>query len=372
MRAIQGVVACAAIMAGSGVIHADGIGSLLAGAPAGRPDAPMLAPLPGPASFSGNPFAPPVPRTNGIRLAQSEKPYSSGNPSLAPLKWVGMLINPTPTKQSPRAVVECTAQFIKPNVVLTAAHCVKDVTEDPTGPWYDLTKQYFVLQFQNGEGSRTFKTVCAATNPLWKVPDNYKSLSEEEQNKAFLAAAQHDYAMILVNGTSPTGVMPYKLDWKGNYSGATRVGYAANILDGKIIQQSHGVVFFADDIPMFKPADVPNLVVHWQRVIGLTSGTSGGAWIANFSTEEADDKNALIAVTSFSNATFPGAEMGADLRAAEFNPLLDYVSKGCGGQAPKTPEPEQVRQPVNPRQPQTPRAPESPRASPDDPGRGRK
>ena len=33
---------------------------------------------------------------------------TTGNPSLAPLKWVGLLAIPDPTDKDPRAIVECT------------------------------------------------------------------------------------------------------------------------------------------------------------------------------------------------------------------------------------------------------------------------
>jgi hypothetical protein len=70
-------------------------------------------------------------------------------------------------------------------------------------------------------------------------------------------------------------------------------------------------------------------VVHWQSLTNLTNGTSGGAWIANFSAIEGANKNILIAVTSFGNDLYPGAEFAAYLTAAEFNPLLAFVSNGC-------------------------------------------
>lgn len=259
---------------------------------------------------------------NGAQVA------STGNPSVAPLKWVGMVINPTPTKDDPDLVAACTGQFIQPNIVLTAAHCVKNVTENPTGPWFDLTKQRFILQYQNGEGSHTFKTVCAATPPGWQVPANFESLKAAQKNQAQRAASAHDFALILVDGKSPTGVMPYALDWKGKATDAVRVGYASDILDGEVIQEAEGIVFFADAIPMF-PENPGNLVVHWQSITDLTQGSSGGAWIANYSRDEAQNKNVLIAVTSFNDTGYPGAIMGAYLTAAEFNPLLNYVSNGC-------------------------------------------
>jgi len=275
------------------------------------------------------PTGAPRPRDNAIRLAQQDnQSVSTGNPSVAPLKWVGMLINPTPTKKDPNLVSECTGQFIRPNVVITAGHCIKDLPDNPTGPWFDLSKQVFILQYQNGEGSQTFKTVCALTSPLWTLPANFSSMNDDQQGVALRAASEHDFAMVLVNGTSPTGTMPYALDWKGKVDGAVRVGYAVDILDGEVIQQADGIVFFANQIPMF-PEAPPDLVVHWQSITDLTSGTSGGAWIANFSTTEATDKNTLIAVNSFHNTDFPGAEVGAYLTAAEFDPLLTFVSNGC-------------------------------------------
>ena len=80
--------------------------------------------------------------------------------------------------------------------------------------------------------------------------------------------------------------------------------------------------------------------MQWAPTTELTFGTSGGAWIVNFSTTEGKDKNALIAVTSFQFTDYPGGEGAAYLTAAEFNPLLAYVSGGCkGAMAGATPSP---------------------------------
>jgi hypothetical protein len=264
-----------------------------------------------------------------LRLAQAANPVSTGNPSLAPLKWVGMLINRAATAKNPNAQFQCTAQFIKPNVLLTAAHCINDLSGHPTPQGYDLTKQTFVLQYQNGEGSQTLKTKCALTSPGWQFPSNYASLAVAEQDAAIRAAGQHDFAMILVDGTSATGVMPYDLDWKGKWTAATRVGYPGDILSGQIVQQSRGIVFFVDSIPMFPGESLPNLVAHWQPLAGFTSGSSGGAWVGNYNSGESARNNFLIAVTSFQNVSFPGVEFGAYLTAAEFNPLLAKVENGC-------------------------------------------
>jgi hypothetical protein len=316
------------------------------------------------AGSGADPRLPPR-RDHVIRLAQ-QKPISpvvqpqeatSGNPSQPPYKWVGMLLIPTPTPQQPNELTACTAQFIAPSVLLTAGHCIKDITDSPTGPWPDPTKGTFWLQYQNNQGT-AFKIVCAAANPLWQVPANFNSLNDTQQLAAFLTAMQHDFAMILVDGTSPTGAMPYELDWKGKVNFAWRVGYPADILGGDIVQRVGGSVFFANAIPMGQWSQ-PNLVVQWGPVTDATHGMSGGAWIANLSSTEAAGKNVLIAVTSgaptgparLGNNTqrFPGGTFAAYLTAAEFNPLLSFVSGGCQGpQAGAQPAPAPAPSPQAP------------------------
>ncbi len=326
MRILSFAILCLVAVVAAYIIRADARDSDLAGKTRGLSQIVSPHALDGATSFGAATGGKAMP---GVRLAQAAPPPSTGNPSVAPLKWVGVLINPTPTKDNPYAYHYCTGQFIIPNVVLTAGHCIKDLTENPTGPWFDLTKQRFLLQYQNGEGSHVFQTVCALTNPLWTFPANYASMTAAQKDDALRVAAQHDYAMVLVDGNSPTGVMPYQLDWKGKWVAATRIGYAADILNGEIVQESHGMVFFADAIPMFPGQSYPNLVVQWQPVINLTGGTSGGGWIVNYNATESANNNVLISVTSFQNANYPGAEFGAYLTAAEFNPLLAKVQNGC-------------------------------------------
>lgn len=306
MRLLHLAVASIAIVASAGVMRANAVGADASGPPKARGDEMRLAQL--------------VPETAAPEA-------TTGNPSLAPLKWVGMLVVPTPTQQKPDSILECTAQFIKPNVVLTAAHCLKDLQGNPTGPWPDVTKGTFWLQYQNQQGT-PFKILCGGANPLWALPANYGTMTPAQRNDAQRVAFQHDFAMILVDGASPTGVMPYALDWKGSVSYVTRVGYAGDILDGQIVQESGGAVFFADTIPML-PKSYPNIVVQWAPITDLTEGTSGGAWIANFNTSEGANRNILVAVTSFQFTNYPGGEGAAYLTSAEFNPLLAFVSNGC-------------------------------------------
>src|SRR5262245_10656062 len=63
-----------------------------------------------------------------MRLAQNDADLSStGNPSTAPLKWSGLLLNKDIVSSDGRKYEgRCTAQFISMSVVLTAAHCIQD------------------------------------------------------------------------------------------------------------------------------------------------------------------------------------------------------------------------------------------------------
>lgn len=336
MRVAYIAFALIAVVAGAGSIRANVVGA--------SPNSAAVNPgHGGPAANVGNAHGQSKPHDNAIHLAQqaivprvAAAEATSGNPSQAPFKWVGLLLIPDPTPQQPALLSGCTAQFIAPKVLLTAGHCIKDLESNPTGPWPDPTKGTFWLQYQNNQGT-TFKIVCAAANPLWTLPANYKFLTKAQQTAAFVTAMQHDFAMILVDGTSPTGVMPYQLDWKGKFKFAWRVGYPADILGGDIVQRVGGFVFFADAIPMGQWS-LPNLVVQWGPVTDATHGMSGGAWITNLNAAEGPNNNVLVAVTSGAppgpsrlgnTQEFPGGTFAAYLTAAEFEPLLTLVSNGC-------------------------------------------
>jgi hypothetical protein len=265
--------------------------------------------------------------------AAGDQDATSGNPSIAPFKWAGLLIIPDPTTQHPNAADLCTAEFIASNVILTAGHCLRDLPGVPNGPWPDATKGTFWLQYQNQSGT-PFKILCGEVNPLWGLPPNFAGLSDNDQAAALVSAYQHDFAMLLVDGQSPTGTMPYALDWKGHYTHAARIGYPGDILEGTVIQKAPGVVFSADALPFGLEA-VPNLVVQWGPITDATQGMSGGAWVAHPNANEGDGSNVLIAVTSFGPVTgsghpkYPGGTFAAYLTAAEFNPLLQSVENGC-------------------------------------------
>jgi hypothetical protein len=82
---------------------------------------------------------------------------ATGNPSTAPLKWSGLLVIHDVEQGGKRDTIICTAQFVAPRVILTAAHCVQDYK---TGVWYDLDEMYFLLQYQNRQFSQVYRPVC--------------------------------------------------------------------------------------------------------------------------------------------------------------------------------------------------------------------
>src|SRR5580692_10618402 len=150
-----------------------------------------LAGIGGAATISSlTPAGPPPTAAKPLRLAQvipdtSPAEATTGNPSLAPLKWVGLLAIPDPTDKDPDSIVECTGQFIKPNIVLTAAHCLRDLPTNASGPWPDVTKGTFWLQYQNQQGT-PFKILCGAVNPLWTLPSNFATMKDGDKDDAKL------------------------------------------------------------------------------------------------------------------------------------------------------------------------------------------
>jgi hypothetical protein len=281
------------------------------------------------------------PAKNDVRLAQNlvvdAREATSGNPALLPLTWVGILVIPNPTAKAPNAVTLCTAEFITSTVLLTAGHCLQDLTDvlddapgAPAHQWPDIKKATFYRQYQNDSGV-PFKIVCGLPNPKWALPSNITSMRNSDKRAALNNASQHDYAMLLVDTPNPGGGMPYALDWKGKQGTtfAVRVGYPSAILDAAIVQRVPGSVFFATAVP--NPYDsLPNEVVQWGPSVDATEGMSGGAWIINFDTSGKEpNANTLIAVSSFANSSYPGASFAAYLTAEEFNPLLKSVSNGC-------------------------------------------
>jgi hypothetical protein len=249
-------------------------------------------------------------KSERMRLAQNDADLSStGNPSTAPLKWSGLLLNKDIASSDGRKYEgRCTAQFISPSVLLTAAHCVQDYK---TGFWFDIGKMYFLLQYQNLDFSRAYRPLCFSRFDGW-----FPKPGETIQSRS-----QWDYALILVEGQSLTGHFNWEVDWVGKYQRATMTGYPNALLKGQIVQQAQGTlvrVSGRQNLVSLSRPDHPN----------LREGTSGGAWVANFDKSEEAGYNSVIGVTSYYELGSPGVMFGPYL-TSDYRNLFDHVSKRC-------------------------------------------
>jgi hypothetical protein len=115
---------------------------------------------------------------------------AAGDVNTVPLIFAGKMFF-----SKPDGDFMCSAQFISKDVVLTAAHCVRD---DKTGDfWKNIT---FFLQYDQGKASAKYTQKCVATFNGWVQEGNEKYLS--------------DFAMYLVND-SKTGWFGTQWDWEG-------------------------------------------------------------------------------------------------------------------------------------------------------------
>lgn len=222
------------------------------------------------------------------------KERKAGNVVEKPLYWAGKLFF-----REPDGDYVCSGQFISPNVVLTAAHCVRS---DETGEWY---KDFiFALQYNNGDYGAIYSYDCVATRNAWVQPNFEKYLS--------------DFAMIRVDNPSKTGNFGTHWGWRGEYNEASKIGYPGGVADGEVIQVEHGPISFVDGVVQMKHGNQAD-----------QGGSSGGAWIGDYSNAEgSDDGNYVISVESFGYDEEPGVDYGPYLDA-NFKDLWDYVENGC-------------------------------------------
>ena len=113
----------------------------------------------------------------------------------------------------------CSGQFISPNVVLTAGHCVQD---QQTGQYHGNFT--FFLQYKGGQYLQAYDWDCAATKTGW-VTEGHR----------------WDYAMIRVKEKSVTGYLGWKYGWR-NYDSAVIAGYPMDIAGGEAVQEELGPI----------------------------------------------------------------------------------------------------------------------------------
>lgn len=210
-----------------------------------------------------------------------------------PLKWAGKLFY-----RRPEGDWVCSAQFIAPHVILTAAHCVRD---HDTGKYF--SNFAFALQYDKGNFSHRYGWKCAVT------PAGWTSHSDD--------AWQWDYAMLLADDVSKTGHFGTRYGWQGAYDHASKIGYPKDVASGEIMQVDEGSLVVGKGLVKLNHGN-PN----------SGKGSSGGAWVGKYSASDQKDANFVLSLTSFGRTEEPGVAYGPYFND-EFKRLLDYVSSGC-------------------------------------------
>jgi hypothetical protein len=184
---------------------------------------------------------------------------------------------------------------------------------------------HFLGQYQNNTYSSEYRPVCLSRFDGWWPRELKDAKTPAEKMRADGGRYQWDYAMILMDRDSSTGYYrKWGTDWIGRYSHATATGYPAALLEGAVIQAAGGDIFVPPDLASL------NVVGLKHNVAGLTEGSSGGVWVANYGPEEDAEHNIIISVTSFLRPNHPGISFGP-IMTPDFTRLFEYVSRGCPG-----------------------------------------
>lgn len=253
----------------------------------------------------------------------------AGNPVSIPLRWSGYWLT-----QVDKGYEACTAQFITNRIVLLAAHCVRD---QDTGRYYDPQNRntIFLLQYQNDSFSKLYRPLCKFVFNDWIVPlgpgedPNKPDTMNAERRKAYLQAKnnawQFDFALVYLDADSITG--HYNLHVNERWDGATSTGYPHNMMGGAVIQRISGDILPAADVA-FSEGKIPNEQVLWHGNRDYTQGSSGGAWVVNFSSEEGPNTNIIVGLNSFDASDKPGASFGPFFND-NFTALLKFTEARC-------------------------------------------
>jgi hypothetical protein len=243
----------------------------------------------------------PGPATSGATdpSGPTEVGRQSGNVHLYPLTIAGQLFY-NAQGDKPGWGHACTAQFVAPNVILTAAHCVQD--DKP--PYSYHSNFMFALEYAQGASFQKFGYGCVANKKGWAMPGEEHWL--------------YDYAMIETDASANVGWFGMQWNWDGLYQQATKIGYPSGSLNGEVIQVDKGPLSVSDGIVELKHGNM-----------NVQHGASGGAWIGDYSTNPRENtKNHIISVQSFSHDETSGISYGPAFTDSILS-LLNYVKADC-------------------------------------------
>jgi len=262
---------------------------------------------------SAKPLPLPVVNVPNGKSGKSGKPApqtpqsAQGQPSLGkarsnnwvPIKWEGKIYF-----RQGADLYMCSGQFITDDVILTAGHCVQ---EAETAEWH--TDFEFDLQYNDGKATSIHKSLCMATLNGW-------TNGGEDGRWAW------DYAMVKVDKPSTVGHMGYHYNWRDSYTGAKLTGYPKAVADGERITLVNGAL----DAEPGEPGNDNEVAAHHENP-NFTGGSSGGAWIGNYSAQ-IGKTNYVIGINSY---THPGDDttMYSPYLTEDFKTLLDYTENGC-------------------------------------------
>jgi hypothetical protein len=189
-----------------------------------------------------------------------------------------------------------TAEFVgNSRMIMTAAHCVRN---GRTGDWYQ--NFLFVRGYNRGRGQR-IALITVGTQDAW-VGSHY----------------EYDYAFGYTQADTETG-------WLGLQTGMLHeefqaIGYPENFGEGQVMYAVDG-----------KRGEIKSGIV---QMVGnpMGRGCSGGAWIANLSSEGGASRNLSVGLNSFRYANEPNNMYGPLFTRdtiALYNYVLTCGTRGC-------------------------------------------
>jgi len=210
--------------------------------------------------------APIKPRAGAPRPIPGSLARASGNVYSRPLYFGGRLAFNTPQGE-----MTCSAQFVAPGILATAAHCVRD---ENSGQWY--TQFLYQHQF-NRNKAQNFSTECVAAYNGWVSADDSRWT--------------WDFAMIRLRGGTDRGHFGWQYGWWGDYDRVPKIGYPAGIEDAQVMQVEFG---------QLAQGWGPKIVALNHGNARNAEGSSGGAWVGKYETVENGntESNYIISVTS--------------------------------------------------------------------------